>query len=202
MKRLVTSAALIAVLVCAGSALAHGSSVRVSGIQGPYDATAGAPGDPCAAVDPETGQVPMGSINVMAGSLIGCWYTDTFTPISSTPSGVIHATGSEHFVGCLDIGRTGQCAHRDPTGTLALTYRFEFKLDPVTQHEVWGHCEHRIVSGTGGFEGAVGRIDFTDNVANGTAPYRGHIRLTDRRGAAHATAAATAAAVSRPNSMC
>jgi hypothetical protein len=56
MKRLVTSAALIAVLVCAGSALAHGSTVRVSGVQAPVDKTAGAPGDPCAAVDPETGK--------------------------------------------------------------------------------------------------------------------------------------------------
>jgi hypothetical protein len=198
MKRLITPAALIAALVCATAALAHGSTIRVSGIQGPPDATAGAPGDPCAAVDPATGQ-PAGT-NAMAGSLVGCWYTDTFNVISITPSGVIHATGSEHFVGCLDISRQGDCTRPDPTGTLALTYTFEFKQDPVTQHEIWGHCEHQIVSGTGGFAGATGRIDFRDNVLNGTSAYRGHITLADRNRAAHATAAA--AAVGRPSSMC
>ena len=59
MKRLITPATLIAVLVCASAALAHGSTVGVAGIQAPADATAGAPGDPCAATDPETGRVPV-----------------------------------------------------------------------------------------------------------------------------------------------
>ena len=84
MKRLVTSAALIAVLVCAGSALAHGSTVRVSGIQAAADTTAGAPGDPCAAGSRDRDK-PAGTINAMAGSLIGCWYTDTGNLIDSTP---------------------------------------------------------------------------------------------------------------------
>ena len=62
MKKLVTSAALIAVLVCAGSALAHGSTVRVSGIQAAGQTrTAGAPGDPCAVLDPETGAPARGT---------------------------------------------------------------------------------------------------------------------------------------------
>src|SRR3977135_3713594 len=78
MKRLVTSAALIAVLVCAAAALAHGSAVHVARIQAGADTTAGAPGDPCAVLDPATGAPAQG--NAMAGSLIGCWYTDSFTP--------------------------------------------------------------------------------------------------------------------------
>lgn len=201
MKRLITPITLIAVLVCASAALAHGSTVRVAGIQAPLDTTAGAPGDPCAATDPETGQAPVVS-NAMAGSLIGCWYTDTFNLINSTPTGVIYATGSEHFVGCLDVRRRGSCAHTDRTGTLALTYTFLAQFDPVTDREIWGGCQHKIVFGTGGFEAAAGRIDFKDNVANGTSSYRGVITLQDRDQTARASAVATAAAVSRPASMC
>ncbi len=202
MKRLVTPAALIAVLICAGAALAHDSTVRVSGIQAPLDTTAGAPGDLCAAVDPDTGVAPFQS-NAMAGSLIGCWYTDTFNPIPNTPSGVIIATGAEHFVGCLDAKRTGACAGEAPTGTLAFTYKFEGKFDPVTDNEIAGRCQHRILFGTGGFAEATGRIDFKDNVTNGTSNYRGHITLADRPRATEARAAAVAAAaVSWPRSMC
>jgi hypothetical protein len=200
MKRLITSAALIAVLVCATAAFAHGSAVRVSGIQAAADSTAGAPGDPCAAADPATGLPAQG--NVMAGSLIGCWYTDTFNPIITTPSGLIVATGAEHFVGCLDVGRTGRCAHRDPTGVLALTYKFEGRFDPATGKEIAGRCQHKIVSGTDDFAGATGRVDFKDNVTTGTSKYRGHITLTRRHRGAVARATAAAAAVSRPKAMC
>jgi hypothetical protein len=201
MQKLVTAAALIAVLVCAGAALAHGSTVRVSGIQAPLDTTAGAPGDPCAAVDPETGVAPVQS-NAMAGSLIGCWYTDTFKPIIDTASGVIVATGAEHFIGCLDIDRTATCADTDLTGTLAFTYTFEGKFNPITGNEIAGRCQHMIVSATGGFARATGRIDFTDNVTNGTSNYRGHITLAGRPRPGAVEARAAAAADSRPRSMC
>jgi hypothetical protein len=200
MKRLATSAALLAVLVCTATALAHGSAVRVSGIQAPGDTTAGAPGDPCAAADPVTGVAPVLS-NAMAGSLVGCWYTDTFNIISSTPDGAIVATGAENFVGCLDLNRNGRCAHRDPTGSLAFTYTFEGQFDAVTGSEIAGQCQHKIVSGTGDFAAATGWINFHDNVTNGTSSYRGYITLADRHRVAFAKAAAVAA-VSRPSSMC
>jgi hypothetical protein len=201
MKRPITPAALITVLVCAGVALAHGSSVRVSGIQAALDTTAGAPGDPCAAVDPDTGVAPFQS-NAMAGSLIGCWYTDTFNPIVNTPSELV-ATGEEHFVGCLDLARTAACTHHDPTGTLALTYKFEGRFNPVTDNEIAGGCQHRIVFGTGGFAGATGRVEFKDNVTNGTSNYQGHITLADGPWAADTrAAAASAATATRPRSMC
>jgi hypothetical protein len=139
----------------------------------------------------------------MEGSLIGCWYTDTFNPVVTTPSGVIVATGVEHFVGCLDVDRTATCAGRDPSGTLAFAYRFEGKFDPVTDNEISGRCQHRIVSGTRGFSTATSRIDFKDNVTNGTSNYRGHITLANGRGAADARAAAATAAVAiRPKSIC
>jgi hypothetical protein len=189
-------------LVCTATAtaLAQGSAVRVSGIQGPADTTAGAPGDPCAAVDPVNGVAPFVS-NAMAGSLIGCWYTDTLNPVYSTPDGVFVATGAENFVGCLDLNRNGRCGHRDPTGSLALTYTFEGQFDPVTGNEIAGHCEHKIVSGTGDFAGATGWINFHDIVTNGTSSYRGYITLAERHRVAFAKAAAVAAA-GRPSSMC
>ena len=208
MKRLVTSAALIAVLVCAGSALAHGSTVGVSGIQAPVDTTAGAPGDPCRTADPETGAPAQP--NAMTGSLIGCWYTDTGNYIDGTPlpDGVIVVTGTEHFVGCLDISRRGKCTHADPTGSLALTYTFEAQYSSPT-NEIWGGCQHGIVPGmgTGGFAGAAGWLDFTDNVTNGTSAYQGYItlagrRLASRRRGAHATAATTTARSRLPRAMC
>jgi hypothetical protein len=202
MKRLVIPTALITALVCAGAALAHGSAVRVSGIQAPADTTAGARGNPCAAVDPETGVAPAQS-NAMAGSLIGCWYTDTFHTIVSTRNGLTIATGTEHFVGCLDLDRTGACADGDPTGTLALTYKFEGKFDTATQNEIAGRCQHKIVSGTAGFAGATGRIDFRDNVTNGTSNYRGHITLADEPKVAHTTVAhSSTAALTRPDTFC
>ena len=203
MKRLVTSAALIAVLVCAGSALAHSSTVRVSGIQAPVDTTAGARGDPCRAADPET-RAPA-QPNAMTGSLIGCWYTDTGDYIDGTPlpDGVVVVAGTEHFVGCLDISHQGKCTHADPTGSLALTYTFEAQFSSPTT-EIWGGCQHGIVPGmgTGDLAGAAGWLDFTDNVANGTSAYHGYITLAGRRRAAHSTAvgaaATTAAAAARP----
>jgi hypothetical protein len=139
----------------------------------------------------------------MAGSLIGCWYTDTFNPVVTTPSGVIVAMGREHFVGCLDVDRTATCARRDPTGTLAFAYKFEGKFDPVTGNEIAGRCQHRIMSGAHGFSTATGQIDFKDNVTNGTSNYRGHITFANgRRAADPRAAAATAAAAIQPKSIC
>jgi hypothetical protein len=204
MKRLVTFAALIAVLVCAGSALAHGSTVRVSGIQKPVDNTAGAPGDPCRKADPETG-APAQPNYAMAGSLIGCWYTDTGNLIDGTPlpDGVVVVAGTEHFVGCLDVSHQRKCTHADPTGSLALTYTFEAQYSSPTT-EIWGGCQHGIVPGmgTGGLAGAAGWLDFTDNVTTGTSAYHGYITLAHRRRGAHATAAGAVARPRLPAAMC
>ena len=65
-------------------------------------------------------------------------------------------------------------------GTFATTYKFESKWDPdvSTGSEVHGRCQHPIVagSGTGGFEGATGRVDFKDEVTTGQNFYWGHIK--------------------------
>jgi hypothetical protein len=109
----------------------------------------------------------------LTGSLEGCWYTNIVTTKDhGSPSGVYQERGEEIFVGSFNGG---------PEGTFATTYHFNSKWDPdvSTGSEVHGSCEHPIVagSGIGGFEGVTGRVDFKDDVANGTYVYRGHLKL-------------------------
>jgi len=105
---------------------------------------------------------------VMTGDLTGCWYTDSFTG-KSHPSGTYQETGTETFVGCLADGTT--------CGTFGTTYRFEAKFAPDGS-EIFGRCQHPIVpgSGTGGFEGVSGRVDFKDDVDAGLLRYRGYLK--------------------------
>lgn len=108
---------------------------------------------------------------VLSGSLQGCWYTkvDTFKN-NGAPSGIYLETGREVFVGSLNGG---------PSGVFTTTYKFEGKYDPdvFTGLEVRGRCQHPLVagSGTGGFAGSSGRLDYKDIVADGSYIYRGHI---------------------------
>jgi hypothetical protein len=55
---------------------------------------------------------------------------------------------------------------------------FTGKLDTVTSAEIHGRCHHVVAASTGAFAGASGVISFHDDVATGTAPYRGHVTLT------------------------
>jgi hypothetical protein len=106
---------------------------------------------------------------VMGGSLDGCWYTHIETA-RTTPGGVYLESGTELFVGRLDRG---------DAGTFTTTYKFEAKLN-ADGAEVRGRCQHPIVSGsgTGGFAGATGRVDFKDIIGDTiTYVYRGHISL-------------------------
>jgi hypothetical protein len=170
------------------AATASASPIRVAGIQSPPDMRAGHLGDPCRAKDPQTGLSPFLS-NTMTGSLIGCWYTDTFNQLKSEPSGEILALGTENFVGCLDADRNGRCAPGGPHETFAFIYAFEGKFYKAGK-EIRGQCQHPIVSGTGDFKGAGGRLNFKDHVATGTSAYRGKISLAKRSGPARATALA------------
>ena len=66
-------------------------------------------------------------------------------------------------------------------GTFRTTYKFEGKLNSAGL-EIKGRCQHKIVagSGTGGFLGASGRVDFKDIIGATTLieyHYRGHIIL-------------------------
>jgi hypothetical protein len=189
MKKLTALASVTGALACMAAGSASASPMRLTGIQSAPDKTAGQVGDPCRALDPLTGRTP-DLANTMAGSLIGCWYTDTFNQVQSSPNGAILAIGTEHFAGCLDVDRNRTCAGRDPRGTLALIYAFEGRFDKQGR-ELFGGCQHPIMSGTGAFAGARGRIDFTDNVMAGTSSYRGQLTLKKRP--SHLSASASVA---------
>jgi hypothetical protein len=187
--------ALMAALLILGWIATTGASAvtaPVAGIQSPPQTTAGHPGDPCATVDPQTRLAPILK-NTMTGSLIGCWYTDTLNEVQTRPNGDVVAIGTEHFVGCLDRNRDRSCTHREPHGTLALIYAFEESFDH-TGRELSGQCQHPILSGTGGFQGAYGQISFTDNVTDGTSDYQGQITLPNHTSAPRVTATANRAA--------
>lgn len=109
---------------------------------------------------------------ILTGNLEGCLFTDRQTETDhGTPSGIYLETGREMFVGSID----------GEDGTFTTTYKFESKWSPdvSTGVEVKGRCQHPIVSGsgTGGFAGATGRLDFKDEVSTGQYFYRGHITL-------------------------
>jgi hypothetical protein len=163
--------ALLATGAVPAAALAHVSNNRVLGVQS-APITSGRCFD---ANEPAS--------YTMAGSLVGCWYVDTFIVTKSTTrhgTVTIHASGTEHFVGCLDVDRNGRCANADLEGTLAFTYTFVGQFDAATGDEIWGRCHHPIVSGTGDFARATGALNFRDHIVNGTlvdAPYRGHIKV-------------------------
>ena len=125
-----------------------------------------APGTLCPPAPPEYDSYPA---LVMRGSLDGCWYTHIETA-RTTPGGVYLESGRELFVGRLDGGAVG---------SFTTVYKFEAKLD-ASGAEVRGRCQHPLVagSGTGGFAGATGRVDFKDIIGDPiTYVYRGHIRV-------------------------
>ncbi|KRF37114.1 hypothetical protein [Nocardioides sp. Soil805] len=110
---------------------------------------------------------------ILTGDLEGCLYTDVVTSKDlGAPSGIYIETGRELVVASLNGG---------PVGTFTTTYKFESKWAPdvSTGVEVKGRCQHPITvgSGTGGFTGATGRLNFKDEVTTGTYFYRGHIAL-------------------------
>ena len=105
---------------------------------------------------------------VMTGDLVGCWYTTSSEVVHTTPSGGYRESGTETFDGCLSDGTT--------CGTFSTTYQFEAKY-AADGSEIHGHCEHPLVSGTGGFAGITGQINMKDDVATGEFNYRGHFSL-------------------------
>jgi len=162
-QRLVLLVMLVGGLLIALSAPANAATNQISGVA-VFDTTG-----ECS--PPPTGYEDF--TQVMTGSLAGCWYTNIETQKDNgAPSGVYIESGKEIFVGSLNGG---------PEGTFSTTYKFESKWDPdvSTGSEVHGRCQHPIVagSGTGGFEGATGRVDFKDQVTTGEFFYRGHIEL-------------------------
>jgi hypothetical protein len=159
--------ALIGVVSTAPSPAFAGGATQISGVA-VFDAEP--PVCPIAGTAYEDADYAL----VMTGKLEGCLYTFVETTESS-PSGTYRETGTETFVGHVE-GSTED-------GTFETTYRFEAKYEDVDAvppvGEQFGRCQHPIVegSGTGGFEGVSGRLDFKDDVETGEFFYRGHLRF-------------------------
>jgi hypothetical protein len=172
---LVLLGALVAAAAVPAAASAHVGNNQVSGDQSPPVTDANRCFEKSAAAS-----------YTMTGSLVGCWYTDTFIVTKDTKrNGIeeIHAIGTEHFVGCLDVDRGRHCTRPDPHGTLAFTFTFIGQFNATTGKEIQGSCHHPIVSGTDDFAGATGVLNFTDTIVNETlvsSPYTGHIKLLGR----------------------
>jgi hypothetical protein len=105
---------------------------------------------------------PQGGAWDVTGTLVGCWYVDTYVVDNQSSGGGIVATGTETFSGCL--GST--CGH------LFTTYTFTAKYDGNT--ETHGRCHHPITGGDSGFSGATGEIEMKD-LPNGSSPYQGNV---------------------------
>ena len=100
------------------------------------------------------------------GGLNGCLYSYAES-FEISPSGTFRERGKDIFVS------------HDPAkpGRVMMAYLFTGKLDE-DGNEIWGRCQHPIVKGSGtvGFEGVTGRLDFRDDLDAGNFPYTGHLR--------------------------
>jgi hypothetical protein len=124
---------------------------------------------------PDTGgvctELPFDYVIVMTGDLEGCVYGLVTSSKGPGPSGVYKERANETFVG----------SYEGYAGTFRMTENFHAKFDLASGNEIFGFCKHPIVkgSGTGGFDGVLGRLDFRDEVddpSNVSFPYKGHLR--------------------------
>ena len=156
--------ALLLTLVMAVPATAGGNgATQVAGT--------GFPDDPAT---PQCTELPFHYVIVMTGDLEGCVYGLVTSAKGPGPSGVYKERADETFVG----------SYRGLEGTFRMTENFHAKFDLDSFNEVFGFCKHPIVrgSGTEGFAGVRGRLDFRDDVDdpnNVSFPYKGHLRNLD-----------------------
>ena len=176
-RRLLTRVVVSTLLLLAstngfsGAAASADGATQVSGVAFPWP-VAPATCDPGAlgAVDYVLA-MPAGS-----GDLVGCLY-GVRHPAGQTPGGPISTRADEVFVGCW--GET--------CGSFALTAHITGNWEgaPGVSDQKNGRCQHKIVSGTGsgGFTGVEGRLDFKDilirddsgSVVGVEFDYRGHL---------------------------
>lgn len=112
------------------------------------------------------------------GGLLGDWWILTFVPLYESDSLVI-GTGTERFVGCIDVNRNKKCGAREPSGELRFDYTQWTTFDPSTGALIEGNCVHPITGGTGSFQGARGLVTMHDVMVNGDVrtTYQGTVVL-------------------------
>ena len=91
------------------------------------------------------------------GGLLGDFWILTFDPLYESDSFVV-GTGTERFVGCVDVDLDGACAENEPSGELRFDFVEWMTLDPSTGALIESNCTHPITGGTDGFHGARGIV--------------------------------------------
>src|SRR5687768_12366271 len=99
------------------------------------------------------------------GGLLGDFWTLTFVPWYESDSLVI-GTGTERFVGCVDVNLDTECGATEPSGEMWLHFVQWLEFDPSTGALIKGGCEHPIMGGTDDFQGARGIVHMRDAVVN------------------------------------
>jgi hypothetical protein len=100
------------------------------------------------------------------GGLLGDFWILTFVPLYESDSLVI-GTGSERFVGCVDVDLDEACGESEPSGELRFDYVQWATFDPSTGALIEGNCTHPITGGSDGFHGARGLVTMHDVVVDG-----------------------------------
>ena len=158
MAGIISAGTLLVALLAPTVVAAGGGTTVVRGVQHEYGSCGNADG------------------YLMEGSLVGCWWVDTFIVKPHPAKAGMLATGTEHFDGCLGA----------VCGTFWTTYTYTARFDGAT--ELHGRCHHPIQGGTDGFAGVRGELSFTDVVDSEpfSYPYWGNIHL-DRSAAREAS---------------
>src|SRR5262245_34833536 len=175
-----TALAAVALLVpalAATTSAAGGGAVVVTGVQRAYGTCTDA---------------VYGDGYEMTGDLTGCWWITDFQSATAPDKHNFHATGTEHFRGCL---------YETTCGEFDTTYTFSAKTDGAWAEgaaEIHGRCHHPIDgdSGTEGFAGITGELSFHDVLSGPDSPnypYWGPLRLQLATGKASTTSAKLAA---------
>ena len=127
------------------------------------------------------------------GGLLGDFWILSFDPLYESDSLVI-GTGSERFVGCVDVDLDEVCAEDEPSGELLFDYVQWATFDPSTGTLVEGACTHPVTGGRDGFQGARGILEMHDVVVDGEVQttYEGTVVLDAVPGEAPAPEAAQA----------
>lgn len=158
------SATLLLGLVPAASAGGKGA-VQVSGQT--------VPGADCGAGPAGTVWESPDYAFAIEGDLEGCIY-GAVTSFNCTPSGMYQERADELFV---EEG-TGDSFEMTEFFWAKFIFGETCNFDTI-EAQVFGGCKHPIVAGTGtgGWEGVTGRLDFKDDVSTGIAHYKGHLRM-------------------------
>jgi hypothetical protein len=170
---LLTSLALC--LACTGAAPAMGLPAPVG-----TDGTDHSPSHHARTVHVRGQQVPVDADTFrykMRGDLVGAWTMVPGPALHEMPTLYVES-GTEYFLGCVDLDRNGRCGRHEPRGRLTSTYLYWASFD-AKGALLRGQCVHPVTGGTKDFRGARGVIKMFDRPVGKDVrtTYRGHLVL-------------------------